>query len=106
MDDEALDDPSSHEGVRHFVDVGEGDVPVGNVLRLDDDGRAGLAEVETARGADPHEILGPALHDRLLETDGELLRAFLGAGPLGVVVGTAVRAHEQISLAMGHSVQR
>jgi hypothetical protein len=58
---------ADYVGFDDFLDIGLGDVPIPNGLRIDDDGRTVLALIETARLVGSHFAFETALRKFLFE---------------------------------------
>src|SRR5262249_25364995 len=98
-----LDPSSRNDRFRNLWHVRERDVPIEEVLRLHQDRDAPRALVETARRAGARNGLGkPAAAQLGLEGLLDLFRPLLRARALGMVVGAAVHADEEVVLALGH----
>jgi hypothetical protein len=98
-----MDRASARGRVRQVVHVLKGDSPVRHVARLMQDGDAALAQVEAARSARSNDLFVDASHrQHLFQSRNQRLRTLLGTRPLGVPIGPAVGAHEEILFAKRH----
>ena len=85
--------------------IRERDAAVGDVLGLLHHADPRLAQIQAAARARAHDLAShPALGERRLEGDDDLLGALGGTGALGVAVRAAVDADEEIALAKGHGL--
>ena len=105
LDHKSLDDLAAGRRSSDLLDVLDSNAPVRDVVRLCHDANAGFAEIQTARGARPHLLGGAEIDERFLELCDDRIGAFFCAGALGMTFWAAIRAHEEVVVAMRHTLR-
>lgn len=102
-DHEALDGLAVHDvGLDDLVDIGGAHAPVPNGVRVDDDGRAMLALVETSRHVGAHAFLQSAQCEFLLELKLQLRLCLRIAAAARMARITLVTADKQVPFELRH----